>query len=248
VDCDELRPLLPGYADGELDLIHILQVERHLGDCPACSEELQRQQALRQALRDPALYHRAPPGLAERVRSALPRPVRPRAWRTSRWRWAALAAAVAVAVLLPWGVVRLAALSSAADQKAEEVVACHIRSLMAEHLLDIASSNRHVVKPWFAGKVDFAPPVQDLKEDGYPLRGGRLDYLGGRKAAALVYERHGHVINVFVQPAPGAEAPRGLERQGYHLFRWSEGGLSFWVVSDLNEQELRDLVGLLRRP
>jgi anti-sigma factor RsiW len=130
---------------------------------------------------------------------------------------------------------------------AREVVAGHVRSLMENHLLDIESSDRHTVKPWFLGKVDVVSEVRDLADKGFRLVGGRLDYLDDRPAAALVYRHDKHVLNVFVWRSAGKDAaPVLLNRQGYHLIRWNENGRAFWVVSDLNEQDLREFVELLR--
>jgi anti-sigma factor RsiW len=249
VNCTEIGPLLHGYADGELDLVRSLEVEQHLQECSACAAALGRQQALGRALREEALYHRAPPRLARRVRSALRQEHRPRAaLRPLGLPPLVAAASLALAALLAWVVVRVLPVSSAEDQVIHEVVSAHVRSLLADHLFDVASTDEHTVKPWFKGRVDFSPPVKQLAAEGYPLKGGRLDYLDNRNVAALVYQRRRHVINLFIWPAAGAAdtGPRALTRQGYHLFRWTSGGLTYWAVSDLNEDELREFVRLVQ--
>jgi anti-sigma factor RsiW len=249
VDCEDLHSLLHGYVDGELDLVHNLEVERHLKDCPACTEAVEGCRALSNALADADLTHRAPAALRERVRAALPKPAPARLRRPRSWLPLGFAASIALVAAGAWTAARFASTPSHEDQTAQEVVSNHIRSLMAEHLFDVASSDQHTVKPWFNRKVDFAPEVKNFQEDGFPLLGGRLDYLDGKKTAALIYQRRQHYLNVFIQPAPDGEAepPRALTRQGYHLFHWSRDGLRWWVVSDLNAEELRGFVDLLRK-
>jgi anti-sigma factor RsiW len=251
VTCEEIGNLLSPYADGELDLVRALEVERHLESCPACAAALERVHSLSARLGDGALYYQPPADLRGRVRASLGRAAGGRGrLAVLPWRWigAAAAAAALVAVAL-WGTIRAVSVPSAEELLAREVVAAHVRSTLVDsHLVDRESSNQHVVKPWFIGKVDFAPEVKDLSAEGFPLRGGRLDYIDGQNTAVLVYERGQHVINVFVWRAAGKDTtPEYLKRQGYHLIRWTAGGRAFWVVSELNETELREFVELLRR-
>jgi anti-sigma factor RsiW len=246
VNCAETRQLLHGYMDGELDLVPHLEIEQHLQGCPACAAAGNEQQTLRTALRDASLSYRAPPRLAERIRASLPRAPRPRA--THPRRWLAAAAALVVVALGVWSVLHGFSGPASDALLAHEVVVNHVRSLMANHLLDVASSDQHTVKPWFNGQVDFAPTVKDLAGDGFVLAGGRLEYLDDHHAVALVYKRREHVINLFLWPAGNAadRAPQRLSAQGYHLVYWTSGGFHCWAVSDLNEKELQEFVRLVR--
>jgi anti-sigma factor RsiW len=254
VNCDELRLLLHGYLDGELDVAHHLEVERHLDACPACAGALKEQQALQQALHGAALYHRAPAGLDQRIRSSLPRARATQIDLGLRSGGglriaASLVAALLLIAVLAWGVVRVRAVPSQQDLLAQQVVSSHVRSLLAREPVDRPTSDTHAIKPWLSGRLGFSPVVKDLAERDFRLLGGRLDYVNDREVAALAYERRQHLINVFIWPAaPNAEeAPRVLARQGYHLVSWTREGLTYWVISDLNEQELLEFVELLRQ-
>jgi anti-sigma factor RsiW len=248
VTCDEIRDLLSPYADGELDLVRGLEIEQHLSGCPACAAALERTRSLSARIGAAGLYHEPPADLRDRVRASLVRATGSRRRFSPSWRRLGVAAAAAVLLAAgAWGVLRALPARSGTEMQARDVVAGHVRSLMADHLVDVESSDQHKVKPWFIGKVDVAPEVKDLAEHGFPLVGGRLDYLDDRPAAALVYRRGKHVINVFVwRTAEIDRPPEYLERQGYHLIRWVDNERAFWVVSDLNEQELRRFAELLR--
>jgi anti-sigma factor RsiW len=250
VDCEELLGILDGYVDEELDAGRSLEVERHLSACSTCSAVVSGRRHLHQALSDPALYHRATDDLRERVRRSLgPIGRRGRTAADTPWRLMAVAATVALAALLGWTALRLGTTRSSEEKLVQEIISGHVRSLLATHLLDVAGPDTHKVKPWFNGRVDFAPPVRDPAQQGYPLLGGRLDYLNDREVAALVYKRHDHIINLFIWPTAdgAAQPPRTLDRQGYHLVGWSAGGLTYWAVSDLNEKELQEFAELIQR-
>jgi anti-sigma factor RsiW len=251
VNCEEIADLLHPFADGELDLVRCLAVERHLQACPACAAAVKELQALRGALAGPALYHRAPAALRDRVRASLRPASRTRAaTRPFPWRPLAIAASLAFVAALTWATLRELSQPSADERVAQQVVASHVRSLMLPGRdVDVASSNQHTVKPWFNGLVTFSPPVKKLDGAGFELVGGRLDYLDRQKVAALVYKRRGHVINLFVWPAAdrSARPPQTLTVQGYHVLHWSDGDLTYWAASDLNEAELREFVELIRR-
>lgn len=190
-----------------------------------------------------ATYHRAPEALRERVRASLAREGREQ--RAPMFvRAFALAAAFAAVALVSWDLALLAARPGAEELVARDLVTAHVRSLMSEgHLNDVASSDKHTVKPWFAGKLDFAPPVQDLANAGFALTGGRLDYVNGRAVAALTYRYRQHVVNVFVWPAAVAQdaAPIETSRQGYSLLHWRRGGMTYWAVADVSPGQLAPL-------
>ena len=131
---------------------------------------------------------------------------------------------------------------------AQEVVSSHIRSMMLNHLVDVPSSDQHTVKPWFNGKLDFAPEVKDFADQGFPLAGGRLDYIDNRTVAALVYQRRKHSINLFIWPSPGAPInPQQFSVNGYHIIHWTKSGASYWAVSDVNSTDLSEFAELVSR-
>ena len=243
--------LLEAYLDGELDLVRSVEMERHLAECELCAAALSSHRALRSALRDASLYYPAPKGLEHRLRTELRKgSTAAKRGAVAGWRWAAVAASLPVIAALAWALVAIPRGPSNEELVSQEVVSAHVRSLMAQHLTDVASSDGHTVKPWFNGKLDFSPEVKDLAGDGYPLVGGRLDYIGGHGVAALVYQRGPHPVNVFIWPEPdargGADGESSL--RGYNVIRWRRSGMRYWAVSDLNLPELRELAHDLQRP
>jgi anti-sigma factor RsiW len=242
VDCTLEHYLIEGYLDGELGFERTLEVEAHLASCSGCAQEVQSWKSVREALQKPDLYFRAGPELERKIRKGLPAPtaLRDRAPWFSRWLWAGSGAALATAALLvAFFVSRPSSVSS--DQ---ELVTSHVRSLMSNHLMDVVSTDQHTVKPWFDGKLDFAPPVRDLADQGYPLAGGRLDFINGRTVAALVYHRALHPINLYIWPAgSGGEGSWRTETiRGYNVISIRKNGFEFRGVSDLNTEELRDFM------
>ena len=247
MNCAEARLLLHAHADGELDAANSLELERHLKTCVACSAENASLQSLRTALRSADLSHRAPASLQADVRQFVrdlePESPRPAIHLQWLWKWLALgmaATALAVVSLRPAGI-------SEREAQLNEVVASHVRSLQADHLMDVASSDRHTVKPWFDGKLDFAPDVQDFAGQNFPLIGGRLDYLDGRAVAGLVYRRNKHLINVLVWPATRTMKHETEARRGFCIISFTAKGMHFCLISDLNPTELEELAGLLER-
>jgi anti-sigma factor RsiW len=239
--CREVEGLLGAYADGELDLVRSLDTEAHVRECAVCSASLERLEALHVAVSSQAPYYSAPPELRRKLTSRMAPKER---WTGVRSPWWALAAACLVGALVFWRVAP-AGLRPASAEIGREVVAAHVRSLLADHLMDVPSSDRHTVKPWFAGKLDFAPEVEDLSGQGFTLAGGRLDYIDGRAVAALVYRRRQHTINVFTWPGGADESPKTESMQGFHVVHWVKHGMAWWAVSDLAENELLELAKLL---
>jgi anti-sigma factor RsiW len=247
--CEDIERFVDAYVDGELDLERTLALEAHVSACEACTARLDGIRAVRQALRT-VPYFRAPETLAARVRTtfadaAAAAPSRqPGSVRARRRTWQpwTLSAASLVAASLVLGVALHERTVTADDATTEAVIEGHVRSLMAGHLMDVASTDRHTVKPWFAGRVDFSPTVVDLGSDGFPLVGGRLDYIDRHPAAALVYKRRDHVINVFVWPQATGSPSHAIrsDARGYHVISWTRGGVAVWIVSDVALSELDD--------
>jgi len=249
MDCKSAQTLIAGYLDQELDRVRSLEIEGHLHECITCSQVYENHQVLSKSLRTGSVYFKAPPDLQKRIQRSVRQAAKaesPAGWLS--WSWVRMAAPMAAAAIALLVLVPFLRGPSTQEMLTREVVSSHVRSLMANHLADVPSSDQHTVKPWFNGKVDFSPPVVDLASRGFPLVGGRLDYLDNRPVAALVYHRDKHLINVFVWPsdktAP-AEIAR-VTRQGYNLFHWSRSGMNFWAVSDLEEGQLQEFAKLLQ--
>ena len=244
--CAEAEPLLHACLDGELDLRGSLGVEEHLASCDGCSAAYRKLEMLRAEIAGADLDS-VPDGALERVRAAVERQAglaQRTGWRTP-WRAPAFLAATAAALVLMLFIPgRFAAGPSSTDR---EIVDSHLRSLLADHLLDVPSSNRHTVKPWFQGKLEFSPTVPDLAAAGFVLAGGRLDVIDMHKAAVLVYRRREHVINLWIwQGTAALMEPEVGNAGGFNLMRWSKNGMTYRAVSDLNVDELRTFANAIR--
>ncbi len=239
MNCSDTMPLLDADIDGELDLVRHLEVAAHLRGCVACTRAAEAARVRGEAVRGHLTRFAAPPRLAVAVRRSLP--AAPAVRRVATWSpvmLGGLAAALAACVLFGygWGVRRGRGVALI-----DEAVADHVRSLMAAHLTDVASTDRHTVKPWFSGKLDFSPPVVDLVASDFPLIGGRLEEVAGHPAAALVYRRRLHTINLFIWPeAAGTIATGRDRRQGFQIDAWSRDGLNFIAVSEIPADELAE--------
>lgn len=247
MDCAHDPLMIMALVDGELDAIHATETEARISACPSCAAEQARLLAQREALRADDVRAVAPVRLHARLAAsfaeaaaessrAQPQPIvtarRPRPWA---WMGGGAGLAFAASAALFFAVGQL----GQGQALTNELVASHVRSLQVAHLTDVATSDQHVVKPWFDGKLDFAPPVIELKPQGFPLVGGRMDYVGGRTVAAIVYQRGRHTINLFVWPeGRGDEGTQTRQDQGYGLRHWRSGGMTYWAVSDVNPADL----------
>jgi anti-sigma factor RsiW len=251
MECRAVRRLLTAAVDGELDLRESAGIEGHLETCAACRAQFEAERALRGAVGRNASYFRAPAALEARIKTALPATsathvsVPPRRF----WQWPIAVGALATVFAIAATIGLYATLPGVDERIGDEIVSSHVRSLLASHVVDVASSDQHTVKPWFSGKIDFSPPVRDFAAEGFPLVGGRLDYIDHHPVAALVYKRAQHTINVFALPMPEGTrdaAPRPGSTHGFHTVRWTRDGMTFWAVSDVGAEDLARLVALYR--
>jgi anti-sigma factor RsiW len=241
--CQECRELIDAHVDGELDLVASLQFERHLTECANCRALREDYERFNRAVRAHMPRFDAPPGLEPKIRSQLgfDERFKSKTFGSVLAGWRPWAVAASLTGLLVFATILFTLLRPRAESQllAQQVVSSHIRSLMADHLNDVASSDRHTVKPWFTGKLDFAPVVEDLAPQGFPLIGGRLDYLDSRPVAALVYKHRQHTINLFLWPSNSSDAsPQTLTIKGFNLVHWTQTNMTYWAVSDLNATEL----------
>jgi anti-sigma factor RsiW len=242
--CAECRESLNALIDGETATDHATEIREHLAGCAECRREHGVLVETSSTLRNGLVRHPAPDVLKARLRNALAQP-HPFEEPPRQRSWMALAAAGLVIAVASSGITLAVARRAPRNAPAAEVLSSHVRSLMPGHLTDVTSTDQHNVKPWFNGRVDFAPSVPGLDSLGFPLVGGRIDYVGDRPVAALVYGRRQHMISVYSWPAEtgrGDHGPAASEARGYNLSTWTSGGLAYWAVSDLNRRELDEFV------
>ena len=256
MNCKEFVNWIDAYVDQEVELTRQLEMEQHVKGCSVCARSLQARQALQTAVRRAPLRFDPPSGLEQRLHRALEQQADPTrgqpgaeaeagfGWRG--WWGGFVSAAVLTSTIFLIGPSLMR--PSQENRLAQEVMNSHVRALMSNHLTDVTASNQHVVKPWFNGKIDFSPEVHDWADHGFPLAGGRVDYIDHHPVAALVYHRALHPIHLFIWPGKSDEmSPMKLmRRRGYHLFHWSDAGMTYWMISDLNANELKELADLIR--
>lgn len=246
--CADVRDALDAFLDGELPPDARARVRDHLTECLECARRSEELEAVSRRVQEALVQHRAPDVLKARIRAALadaaPAPVRP-----ARWRWVRFAVAAVLIAAVSSAATFVAARRTTPERSvASAVLESHVRSLLPGHLVDVASTNEHNVKPWFDGRIDLSPTVPRLDSADFRLVGGRLDYVASHPAAVVVYARRQHMINVYSWAEPGRDAaPASSESHGYHLVSWRAAGVEYWAVSDLNLGELSQLVALLRR-
>jgi anti-sigma factor RsiW len=249
MNCAESEVLLHALVDGELDAGHAREVEAHVAGCAACAEKLASFRAMHKAMSGATLKNPAPPHLRSRIEQMLTPPAKVVPLqsgfrRTRRSFFGGFALGAGLSAVAATGLVLTVVSGNQGSEIAGDLLSAHLRSLQANHLLDVATSDQHTVKPWFNGRVDVAPPVVDLTAEGFTLLGGRLDYLEGEPVAAIVYQRRKHVINLFIA-RHSAIKPAGAPSQsvqGYNIRHWSQDGLDLWAVSDLAGSELDEFV------
>jgi anti-sigma factor RsiW len=239
--------MLDVYMDGELGIERSLEVERHLESCPSCSAALASRRALGSGLRNKLAYHPAPLALHRAVRNELARAAAaPGAGAPIPRRgppgWMRMAASVILAAGLSSALTSYYGTPRDSGVIPNEVFASHVRGVQSgERLVDVVSSDRHTVKPWLDAKLDFAAPVKDMSSAGFPLMGGRVDYIGEHTVAALVYQSRKHVITLFIWPSDGPAKPMTMSvRRGDNLAQWSDGAMTYWTISDVAAPELMD--------
>ena len=263
MNSEEAIKLMDGYLDGELDPITSQTIEQHLRECHNCEQAYKTHAALIRSIGQATPYYKAPSELRERIQFSLREEIGERSPRSvlrdipslfrskqserravpfgTQWSWLALAAAIVLAAITAFNLAPRLQRPGADQLLATQLIASHVRSLMANHLTDVASSDQHTVKPWLDAKLDFAPAVVDLGSEGFPLLGGRLDYLDNRTVAALVYQRRKHFINVFTWPAESGTTgtTKTMTHQGYQLLHWVDSDINYWAVSDVSEADLQ---------
>ena len=271
MNCEEATKLMDGYLDSELDPITSQKIEQHLRECPKCDQAYKIHGSLIRVIGNATPYYKAPAELREQIQSSLrdavgakdkggsgqpgqlsvPRPQGERRPVLSPvpWNWLALTAAIMLGALITAVFLPRMRPPNADQFLATQLIASHVRSLMANHLMDVPSSDQHTVKPWLDAKLDFAAPVADLSSQGFPLIGGRLDYLNNHSVAALVYQKRKHFINLFIWPTTPEDstAQTMVEREGYHLVHWSDGDFTYWAVSDVNPSDLQNFKQLFEQ-
>ncbi len=247
--CASSQHSIEAYLDGELATSESVEFREHIDGCPSCAAIYRRLEQLRSDLRMQAPRYTAPAHLQQRIHVALRKAAKSEAPRRALpWNWAAVAASVLLCASLAWNFALLRSRGPATGSLAQEVLSSHVRSLIGTHLVDVPSSDQHTVRPWFNGKLDFSPEVKEFASQGFRLVGGRVDYLGDRTVAALIYQRRQHFINLFTWPSTSSSSNGQIEvkQNGYNILNWTQDGMTYWAVSDLQRSELDQFAQLYK--
>jgi len=250
MDCDLIMKNIEAYLDGELTLSDRRDFEEHISDCESCTGKLESMQAMQNMVRNTE-YANMPSGLKNKIHYQLRDYTGEESNSSNMLNWLGISGgAMAIGALATWIIMSFLFVTPIQMRLADQIISSHVRSLMVNHVTDVLSSDRHTVKPWFNGKVDFSPPVKEFKSAGFELVGGRLDYIQARTVSALVYKRRAHLINAFIfrgEDSIDSVTPQHIQRQGYNLVHWISNGLEYWVISDLNRKELEEFARLLMK-
>jgi anti-sigma factor RsiW len=252
VKCASAHDLFESHLDGELDRAVQAEIQDHLRSCTSCTETVSRLRELQTSIRMQVPRFDAPTHLRKRVLHSLREEAKNGAANTGgggsspHWQWMAIAATILLAVSLAWNFSLLQSRRASVDIIAQDVLSSHVRSLIGTHLLDVPSSDQHTVKPWFNGKLDFSPEVKDFSTQGFPLIGGRIEYLVDRPVAALVYRRRQHIVNLFTWPSLSSANNAELTWRGYNVIHWNNKSMTYWAVSDLGISELQEFTSFYK--
>jgi len=252
MECSQIEKSIELYLDSELTLSDRRDFEEHVQLCSACESKVAGLRSI-QSMVSNSNINSAPASLKHKIQNQLKDYTGESQEKFSIKHWFGFGAgSMAIGSFVTWFIMALLISTPEQIQLADLVVASHVRSMMVDHKMDVLSSDRHTVKPWFNGRVDFSPTVKDLQQEGYKLLGGRLDYIQGQSVSALVYQRRAHIINAFIFKSNDKNnsnsALMSLQRDGYNLFNWKKNGLEYWVISDLNKTELNEFSLLLLDP
>jgi len=252
MDCNRAAGLLSRLVDAAMGAFARLRVSHHVAGCGACAAKLEELRAMQSAIRTNLPYHRAPPRLAARIgaaqeREAPPAPAAAASWSWFRWPTFGITGTGLAGAMAGMALTVLVLGGQKEGDVTESVIDSHIRSMQAEHMTDVLTSDQHTVKPWLSARLDMSPQVRDLKDNGFHLIGGRLEYIGVHQAAAVVYRRAKHVINLFAWASTGkADEPVHVHaRKGFNLVAWQHGGINYYAVSDVETDQLSEFAQLV---
>jgi anti-sigma factor RsiW len=238
----EIQKILDGYYDGELDLIKSLDIEQHLKSCRDCTAILNNYKILHNTMHDKSFYYLAPAELKSQIIPILPKKeIKPVYGINNILNWRNASFVLAILLIISFFLPLNLRENSGDEELTTQVVNSHLRSLVGGSLTDVLSSDNHTVKPWFNGKLNFSPPVFDLAGRGFPLTGGRIDYINNRQAAVLVYHYNKHIINLYISQNNNLSHsnPEIYSRSGYNIIHWMKNGMEYWAVSDVNPEQLK---------